>query len=247
MTTINAVAYIVSGAIEILLPLALGLYFTRRFGTSWKSWFVGALMFLVSLVRLPVNNYVINVITSGEITYTTYLMIYFVASFTAGLFEETARYIGLRYLIKKKDYGEGVTYGAGHGGIESILLVGINVLTMGFILLTNPESIPETQLYSITMMPWYLPLVGAYERVISIAIHISLSVMVLETIRTKNLKYYLIAVVTHTAIDYLSTSALNYSILYAELVLTGFAIGLTQWAYTKIKQEPTDDTASPQP
>jgi len=94
LTTINAVAYIVSGAIEILLPLALGLYFTRRFGTSWKSWFVGALMFLVSLVRLPVNNYLNNLITSGEITYYTYVMIYFVASFTAGLFEETARYIG---------------------------------------------------------------------------------------------------------------------------------------------------------
>ena len=203
-------------------------------------------MFLISLVRLPVNNYVNNVIASGEITYTTYLMIYLVASLTAGLFEETARYIGLRYLIKKQGYWEGITYGAGHGGIESILVVGINVLTIGFILLTNPGSLSEMQLYSITSMPWYLPLIGAYERVISIAIHISLSVMVLETIRTKNLKYYLIAVVIHTAIDYLSTSASTYSILYAELVLTGFGIGLTQWAYSKIKQEPIDDTASPQ-
>ena len=246
MTTINAIAYIISGAIEILLPIGLGFYFTRRFGTSWKSWFVGAMMFLISLVRLPVNNYANNVIASGEITYTTYLLIYLVGSFTAGLFEETARYIGLKYLIKKESYEEGVTYGSGHGGIESILLVGINVLTMGIILLTNPESLPQMQLYSITSMPWYLPLVGAYERVISMAIHISLSVMVLETIRTRNLKYYLLAIVIHTAIDYLSTSATTYSILYGEIVLTGFAIGLTQWAYSKIKQEPIDDTASPQ-
>jgi len=205
------------------------------------------MMFLVSLVRLPVNNYANTVIASGEITYSTYLMIYLVASLTAGLFEESARYIGLKYLIKKENYEEGITYGAGHGGIESILLVGINVLTMGFILLMNPESLPQMQLFSITSMPWYLPLVGAYERVISMVIHISLSVMVLESIRTRNLKYYLLAVVIHTAIDYLSTSASTYSILYAELVLTGFAIGLTQWAYPKIRETITSDTASPQP
>ena len=244
MTTLNAVAYILSGAIEILLPLGLGLYFTRRFGTSWKSWFVGAMMFLLSLVRIPVNNVVTNWIATSGISYYTYMMIYLSVSLTAGLFEETARYIGLRYLIKKKSYEEGITYGAGHGGIESILLVGINVLTMGFILLNNPESLPEMQLYSITAAPWYLPLVGAYERVMTLAIHISLSVMVLEAIRNRNIKYYLLAVVVHTAIDYLSTTAVSYSILYAELVVTGFAIGLTQWAYTRIKNQVTDDTDS---
>ena len=244
MITVNAVAYILSGAIEILLPVGLGLYFTRRFGTSWKSWFVGAMMFLLSLVRIPVNNIVGNWIASGGVSYYTYMMIYLTISITAGLFEETARYVGLRYLIKKTSYEEGITYGLGHGGIESILLVGINVLTMGFILLTNPESLPGLQLLSITSAPWYLPLVGAYERVMTIAIHVSLSVMVLEAIRNKNIKYYLLAVVIHTAIDYLSTNAVGYSILYAELVVTGFAIGLTQWAYAKVKNSITDDTAS---
>lgn len=247
MTTLNAVAYIVSGAIEILLPLALGFYVTRRFGTKWKSWFVGALMFLLSLIRLPVNSYASNLVASIGMNQYTFILIYLVASVTAGIFEESARYVGLRYLIKQDSYEEGVTYGAGHGGIESIMLVGLNVITIGFVLLSNPESLTEAQLYSIVSMPWYLPLVGAYERIMTMTIHICLSVMVLESIRNKNLKYYLLAIVIHTAIDYMTVSSVTRSIWYAELIITGFAIGLVQWAYPKVKNGLTDDTVFPQP
>jgi len=67
-------------------------------------------------------------------------------------------------------------------------------------------------------------------------IQISLSIMVLETIKQKKIQYLLLAIATHMAINYLSITAVGYSVLYAEFVMTGFAIGLGQWAYTRIRE-----------
>ena len=231
-----AVSYLISGTIEIALPLALGYILIKRLNTSWKIWLIGAMMFLVSLIRFPLNNYLTQIIVSGEITNISYWLIYLIPSITSGLFEESARYLGIRYLIKNDSYRTGITYGAGHGGIESIFLVGLNVLTVGIILVTNPESLGEMQLYAINSSPWYLPLIGAYERVMSMIIQFSLSIMVLETIRQKKIQYLVLAILIHAAINYLSIIAVGYSILYAEMVITGFAIGLAQWAYPRVRE-----------
>ncbi|MFC1802793.1 hypothetical protein ACFL0D_02375 [Thermoproteota archaeon] len=59
--------------------------------------------------------------------------------------------------------------------------------------------------------------------------------MVLETLRTNDIKYLVVAIIIHVAIDYLKVSMMGYSILYAELVVTGFAIGLAYWACYKVK------------
>ena len=230
-----AISYLIAGTIEIALPLALGYILIKRLNTSWKLWLIGALMFLVSLIRFPLNNYLTQLVISGEITNISYWLIYLIPSITSGLFEETARYLGIRYLIKNDSYRTGLTYGAGHGGIESIFLVGLNVLTIGIMLVTNPESLGD-MLYSINSTPWYLPLVGAYERIMTMIIQLSLSIMVLETIRQKKPKYLILAILIHAAINYLSITAVGYSILYAEMVVTGFAIGLAQWAYPKVRE-----------
>ncbi len=235
LTDIIGISFLVSGFIEIALPLVFAFILIKRLHTGWKTWFIGAMMFLLSLIRIPLNTFLTNIAVSGTINYITYLLVYLIPSLTAGIFEESARYIGLKYLIKDESYENGLTYGAGHGGIESIFLVGINVFTLGIILLTSPESLPQMQLYSIQSTPWYLPLVGAYERIMAMIIQISLSIMVLEALRTKQIKYLGIAILAHTAVNYLSASAVSYSVLYAELVVTGFAIGLGQWAYTKVK------------
>ena len=237
MTAPITLSYLVSGLIEVLLPLVFAYFLIKRLRTSWKVWFIGALMFLVSLVRFPLNGYLTDLVVSGTITSLSFWLIYLIPSFTAGIFEEIARYLGLRYLVKNMSYRSGLTYGAGHGGIESIFLVGLNVLTIGIILLTNPDSLPQMQLRAILATPWYLPLVGAYERVMVMTIHISLSIMVLESLRQKKIQYLLLAIIVHTAINYLSVSAVGYNVFYAEMVVTGFAIGLAQWAYTRIKDE----------
>jgi uncharacterized membrane protein YhfC len=234
LTALTVFSYLISGFLEITIPLVIAYFFIKRLDTSWKIWFIGALMFLISLVRIPLNSFLTNWVVSIDFSYYSYILIYLVPSITAGIFEETARYIGLRYLVKDNSYKKGLTYGAGHGGIESIFVVGINVFTIGILLLINSDSIPQIDLEYIASLPWYLPFIGLYERIMAMAIQISLSIMVLETLRTRLVRYFFLAVLLHIAVDYISVSVVGYNILYAELVVTGFAIGLSYWALSKI-------------
>jgi len=219
--------FIVSGILEIIIPLALGFYITRRFGTSWKTWFVGALMFLASLIRIPLNSYASQLVLSGPISPLTYSLLIVIPSLTAGVFEEVARFVGFKFLIKDDSYEKGLTYGAGHGGIESIFLVGINVLSIGVVLLTNPEVLPPVQLDAMLATPFYLPLVGVYERIMAMIVQIGFSVMVLETVRKNDLKYLATAIGLHSLLNCLAVYAVNFSILASELLITGFALRLT--------------------
>ena len=43
----------------------------------------------------------------------------------AALFEETGRYIAMRFLVKPMDFPNAFMYGAGHGGVEAMLLCGV--------------------------------------------------------------------------------------------------------------------------
>jgi len=229
--------FIVSGLLEIGIPLALGLYLTKRFGTSWKTWLLGAFMFILSLTRVPLNTYASQLVLSLPRSPMIYSLLIVIQSLTAGIFEEAARYLGFRYLIKDDSYEKGLTYGAGHGGIESILIVGLNVLSVGVFLLRSPEVLPQNQLDALLSTPIYLPLVGLYERIMAMTVQIGFSVMVLESIRRNDFKYLLAAIGLHALLDYLVVAVVSYSILASELLLTGFALGLGYWAYNRLMDE----------
>jgi len=71
----------------------------------------------------------------------------------AGLFEETARYILFKFILKKNQtWNESVYVGLGHGGTEKIIfgalaaLAFINMLAYRYVDLSTAPSIPPEQL-----------------------------------------------------------------------------------------------------
>jgi uncharacterized membrane protein YhfC len=71
----------------------------------------------------------------------------------------------------------------------------------------------------------------------AIAIQIGLSVMVLESFRRKNPGYLAAAVLIHFVIDFTVLTIVNYGVLYAELMTTGFALGLGYWSLERLRDE----------
>ena len=120
---------------------------------------------------------------------------------------------------------------------KSIFLVGLSVLSIGVVLATKPETLPPEQLEMILATPFYLPLVGLYERLMSMIAQIGFSIIVLESLRRKEIIYLLAAIVLHALLDFLAVSVVGYSILYSELMVTGFALGLGFWTYNRLKDE----------
>jgi uncharacterized membrane protein YhfC len=230
-----AITLVAAGLLEIVYPIALAFYVKRRLNTDWRIYFIGCAMFLASLIRIPLNNYATMTILGAGLGQATMMMLYAFPSLTAGVFEEGARYIAYRLLVKEHTLENGVMYGTGHGGIESIFLVGVSVLSTGVIILINPSLVPDWQLQALAATPLYLPFVGFYERFMTIIVQIGLSLMVLESFREKDLRYLAAAILLHFFIDFSVLLIVGYSALYAELAVTGFALGLGYWSLEKLK------------
>jgi uncharacterized membrane protein YhfC len=151
------------------------------------------------------------------------------APFMAGIFEETARFISFK-ILKKKFTGiiTGLSYGIGHGGIESVLLAGFSMMA-GLVLsiLINTGNIEiitgklqgETldlliiQLSTISTTPSYMFLLSGVERIFAISIQISLSVMVFYSVFCKNkLWLFPLTILLHAIID-ISPAAFQVGII----------------------------------
>jgi uncharacterized membrane protein YhfC len=221
------VSFILAILIDILVPLLLAVFISRKYKVSWAIFFLGMLMFIASMIRIPLNNYVSGIIQGKFTSFNAILVTVAFASLTAGIFEETVRALGIGYIIKKKNFSKGLMYGVGHGGGgEAMLFVGLSLAVNYIIFKFFPDTLPKLALNQYLTMQWYIPLIGAMERIFAIAIQISLSVLVMYAFMHK--KYYLIAaaVAYHAAVDFIAVYLNHFfGIIAAEAAVFIFALG----------------------
>jgi uncharacterized membrane protein YhfC len=210
------ISFVVSVLVEFLFPVVLAIFLVRRYRRGWALVGVGALTFIASqVVHLPL------VLGWGRITQTmgsmpiTSLRILnaVVLGLLAGLCEETARWIGYRLLKQRgNSWGSALTIGAGHGGIESILLAGLPVLSTFVVMHLVRSGMPVAGITPVMVadyfsMAWHLPLAGALERLMAIALHITLSVMVWLAVSRRSPAWFWGAVAWHALVDAAVVSA----------------------------------------
>ncbi len=73
-------------------------------------------------------------LTGSVILYAVY------GGLMAALFEETGRYIAMRFLVKPMDFPNAFMYGAGHGGVEAMLLCGVASISNIASVMINPAA-----------------------------------------------------------------------------------------------------------
>ena len=219
------ISYIISILIEIAVPVILAFYMWKKYKVSWALFFLGILLFLVSLCRIPLNNIFSSFITRNFTGVMALILAGLFVSFTAGVFEEGVRALAFGLIIKSKSYEKAVMYGIGHGGGgESMIFVGISVLVSFIVYRVFPGSLPAGLLQEVAGIAWYMPLVGALERILVIAVQISLSVLVMYAFLKRKYYFILISILYHMTIDF-AAIYINYKfgILWSEIVLFIFA------------------------
>ena len=175
------------------VPIGLGIAVNRKHKGSGYAIMIGAFCFIVSA-------YVLEQILHG-LVFTAFpnirdniVVFCLYGCLTAGLFEETARLLGLRMLCRKdKSSAVGFAYGVGHGGIEAILLAGLtmvnNLMVMYAInsgntdsLLTGLEgdqiTLAQEQLAQLAAVPATQWLAAGFERLCAIGLHLALSMLI---------------------------------------------------------------------
>jgi uncharacterized membrane protein YhfC len=235
---------LLNAALMVALPLVLGLFLARRYGVGWTLFGWGAVTFVGSqVVHLPLLQALTLAFRDVEapaLRADALLTNAVILGVAAGVCEEGARYVGYRYLVPgARSWDKGLMLGAGHGGIEAIIL---GVLTGAATLHVTTATAPMPDVSAIAASPTtvrtlplapFSPLLGATERVFALASHLALSVMVLQVFVRRSRRWLLAAIGGHAVLDGATVYlAPKLSPVALEGILGGFAIagvGIIGW------------------
>ena len=190
--------------VTVGVPIFACVYaiYKRRF----MPFILGVLAFVISqiLIRIPLLEYLAaksSTYLMWSVEYPVFFVIFL--AFTAGIFEESARWIAMSVFMKQRDRLSGVVFGIGHGGIEAFSIVGLAVIAT----------------MNISNAYW----ISGIERLIAICIHIGLSLIVLAAVKDRRLSYLLVAICLHGVINsiagILSTSGAAIAVIETVLLI----------------------------
>lgn len=233
-----AAAILIQFPLMLLLPVALGLLVRRRLDVGMSVWVLGGVTFVASqVVHLPLNWALGLLGPPRGVALWPLPLVGLTAGLSAGLCEELARYTSMRWLLKqRRDWPGGVQFGAGHGGMEAIL-IGLLALGSFASVLIAPWAavfgVPEDQRAMVRhaargywALPWYLPVLAGWERVCAIAFHVGASVLVMRAVTHRRLVWLVLAIALHTLLNapLVYAAHLGPPLLYGFLTL--FAAGM---------------------
>jgi uncharacterized membrane protein YhfC len=217
ISSLSIIFMTVSAIISMGLPVVLFVIFYKKFNAKFLPMIVGMAGFVLFVLVLERS---VHAIVLGRFALIEKPVIYIIYGvLMAGIFEETARFVSFTILRKKFNGIEtGLAYGVGHGGIESILLVGLTIVNTIIFTITivnagNLESISgalpeetlrqmEMQIAALSSAPAYSFLLSGIERIFAIALQVSLSTIVFYSVYGQNkLWLYPLAIILHAMVD----------------------------------------------
>lgn len=244
------------GVFTVCLPLGLGLLFRTRTGGRRRFFLMGCAVFPLFALGLEgsINRAVLYGPWGGALASNLWLYALY-GGLMAGLFEECGRWCAFRLGRRwSRGPGDALMYGAGHGGIEAVLLAGtamFNNLALSIALnrsgLEAVEAmmgpIPESSLpglASLTTTPAGMYLWSGFERLVAVALHISLSVLVYAAVCRRGGRIWLPAAVgIHALVDGAAIVASAYLPIPAlegmVLVLTVLTALLARRVYSSLE------------
>jgi uncharacterized membrane protein YhfC len=202
--------------IQFGAPIVLAILLYKKEKVSVASFLIGVLCFTVTqlFIRIPLLQLLQLTDWYKNLVHSSIFLATLLLAFSAGVFEEVGRFLSFRYILKNElEWKNGVAFGIGHGGIESIFLGGFaNVNNIAVSLIINSgafdnmaKQLPaetadmiKEQLTSIAPATF---LAGGLERVFTLFIHIGLSLLVLYGVRNKKYIYLLFSILIHTLIN----------------------------------------------
>jgi len=258
--------YFINGFMMIAMPIGLTIYLTRKYKQGWRLFWIGAATFIFSQVlHIPFNTLVNPIFNQFKfialpVVVQTIISAVFLG-LSAGLFEELSRFAMYRWVARDaRSWSRGLLAGAGHGGVEAIILGGL--VLYGYIQMVSlryadlATVVPAGQLDAVRsqiaaywLTPWYITLLGALERLFTIPFHLACSILVLQTFTRKQSWWVGLAILYHALVDGTAVfaSGMKLSALAIEGIIGIFAISSVEIIYVLFKPEPSIDIFPSQP
>ncbi|MCE5258584.1 MAG: YhfC family intramembrane metalloprotease [Chloroflexi bacterium] len=209
-------ALLVQVPVMIGISLLVGWQINKRLGISWNVFLYGAITFVISQVVHLVINQLVGLAGSGSTGAGSWplLVTALVAGASAGLSEQGANWLALRFVWRKfRSFAEGLQFGAGHGAVEAIIAGLLSLATLVNIImlyssgiqelgLSADQSLQAVQAFSqVLNTPLYMPLLAALERVSALAVQMLMAVLVMQSLAKKKPLLWFAAFGLHTLLD----------------------------------------------
>lgn len=247
---LSIAAMAVSLAVCVGLPVGLCIFMKKVGKASLKSFFLGCGTFVLFALVLEQILHILVQAVSGTFFSRNLIAYAIYGGLAAGLFEETGRYVAMKFFMKEQlNKQEAVMYGAGHGGIEAVLLGGMaglsNLLTSVMInsgslekLLPAGDADIQAVLSQLTELPSWQFLLAGMERCSAVVLHIVLSYLVYLGVKNKKIQFYFLAVGIHFAVDAGVVYAARYvPVLALELGLMAVVLAMAAVVYVFYSRE----------
>ncbi len=237
----------VAALVGIAVPVLLALWLARKYHIRWQTVLIGAGTFIVfALLLEPILHQVVLKGPHGAQLMSNIWYYALYGGLAAGLFEETGRFLSMKFLMKKEPSRAlpGVAYGVGHGGMEMLIIFGVSMVSNLVVslminagmtdLLTAkvPEdALPQVQAQfaQLSAMTTGTLLLGLWERISALVLQLGLSMLVWSAVRRGGKWLWLLpaAILLHALVDavavVLSKSA---GMVAVELVVCAMAIAM---------------------
>lgn len=241
----------------IAVPVCLAVYLVRKHRAKLSAILIGAGTFILFALVLEsiLHQLVLKGPHGSDILGNTLLYAIY-GGLAAGVFEETGRFLSMKFLMKKEPSKPlpGIAYGVGHGGAEMLIIFGITMINNLVIsaLINSGQAdaifakVPEeaagqlqAQLDQLQTLGAGTLLIGLWERFSALILHLGLSMLVWVAVRKggKWLWLFPAAIVLHAIVD--AGAALlqkSAGMITLELIVMAEAIAVAAIGYTVAKK-----------
>ena len=241
----------------IAVPICLAVYLVRKHRARLTTILIGAGTFvLFALVLESIMHQLVLKGPHGASILDNTLLYAIYGGLAAGIFEETGRFLSMKFLMKREPSRPlpGVAYGIGHGGAEMLIIFGITMISnLAVSLLINSgqtdailAKVPaeatsqlQSQLDQLQTLGAGTLLTGLWERFSALILHLGLSLMVWVAVRKGGKWIWLFpaAIALHAIVDagavLLQKSAGMVSL---ELIITAEAVAIAAIGYLAAKK-----------
>ena len=217
----SIITIVICAILGIGAPILLGWWMVKKYQVKPGTILIGAGVFIVfALILETILHQVVLKGPNGTAIMGNVWYYALYGGLAAGIFEETGRFLAMKYLLKKEPSGAktAVAYGIGHGGAEMLIVyalamisnlaiaVMINTGMADTILASAPAEAQAQVQEQFSQLQSSTPgtfLTGLWERVSAIILQLGLSVIVWTAVRKggKWLWLFPAAILLHFLVD----------------------------------------------
>ena len=194
--------------LTLAIPSMLIITLRKKYKASYKAILVGMIAFFVAVIILEgfINYYLLNknIVIGNFIKGNPFIFVLY-AAFMAGIFEELARFVCFKFILKKENkVHDALAYGLGHAGAEILIIYSITMMIQIILAISiNKGAIVDTSLIAnLQQTSIFINILAALERVFALIIQLGLSILVFKAVKEKSIFYLLCAILFHAGVDF---------------------------------------------